>query len=1124
MTDKNYKYDVFLSHSEADASVVGLIAQGLRDGGLRVWSGEQKDGQTDHFIYERNNALDQSRVLLLFVSEHVLGNQWHQFEKETFKFRDPIHQERRFIPVRLEDVPLPDTLRQLEYVEWRDGQATEIFARLVAVCRPSTPKPTSRGKDVSRIPSKKRSKLNSSSLINTIEFGLHNRIAAYGTVVGEIYLIDINKPTEFKLKLVGHERWINSLDFHETKQLLMSSSKDCTVRIWDLTSEKCIRTISAGIEALTAARFAGDAIVVCMHDGTIQIWEDLGNEMSKDLRGHTGAVLSVQAFDSTLISAGVDGTIRVWNLRTGQCTRVLEGHTGAVRCLSLNGNGTMLLSGSDDCTIRLWDLRSGLCLSIFDAHTDKVLNIAWHSDEYAFVSSGGDRFLRLWEVETGKLLRILDGNDNDACGLAFFGDILFSGDTEKLFEWNIPSELIHKRGFISENLVKAEEQVQYTNAKVLLVGDSGAGKTGLSKRLAHEQWEASAASTVGAWATQWSLPAKTPGERGDREIWLWDFGGQADQRLIHQLYMDDTALAILVFDAQKTNVFESLSQWDRDLTRSTDKQLAKLLVAGRIDASPIRVSRQDIQQYVKEHGFLQYLETSALTGKGCTELRDAIVESINWEGIPWRSSPILFKRLKAEIVRLKDDGRVLMRFNELRDALRLRLQPNEINFADAELKAVLSLLSGPGVVLELEFGAWVLFQPELINAYSQAVIATMRDDPSELGCVSEQKVLGGDLVYGSFQRLPLEDERIVLLEMHRKLLQRGLCARELTEKDVFLVFPSYYKRNRPELLGHPAVLVNYRFDGVVDEIYSTLVVRLNHTHEFKRAQLWQDAAEFATKSGKKIGVKLTRQIASAAASIEVYSSPDTLLGEKIIFVKYVHDHLLQRGARVTRRRHYVCQDCSNPIADVDAAEKRKNSGKQDIGCPMCDARVLLVDELEKLYTSPEYQRTVRRLEGVANEELDNESKERVLVGEVISKVALSRQISREKTVSDHGIDMEIEFKNDDGTASGQLLFLQLKSGDSYVRTTVDGKELFSIKKERHSKYWADQIAPVMLVVRSSSGEIRWMEIRDYIRKKSTKNKPVKQIEFNGERFDTESILKWRESLFKKASELEFSTR
>jgi dienelactone hydrolase len=55
----------------------------------------------------------------------------------------------------------------------------------------------------------------------------------------------------------------------------------------------------------------------------------------------------------------------------------------------------------------------------------------------------------------------------------------------------------------------------------------------------------------------------------------------------------------------------------------------------------------------------------------------------------------------------------------------------------------------------------------------------MRADPSELGYVSEQRVLSGDLVYGDFERIARDDERFVLLEMHRKLLQRGLCAKEL---------------------------------------------------------------------------------------------------------------------------------------------------------------------------------------------------------------------------------------------------------------------------------------------------------------------------------------------------------
>src|SRR5262249_48385853 len=133
----------------------------------------------------------------------------------------------------------------------------------------------------------------------------------------------------------------------------------------------------------------------------------------------------------------------------------------------------------------------------------------------------------------------------------------------------------------------AEAQVQYTNAKVLLVGDSGAGKTGLSVRLALNDWKPTD-STIGAWATHWKLPIPSDGG-AEREIWLWDFGGQADQRLIHQLYMEDTALAVLVFDGQKEDLFETLGQWDRDLTRASRRPFTKLLAAGRVDAGGLRV-------------------------------------------------------------------------------------------------------------------------------------------------------------------------------------------------------------------------------------------------------------------------------------------------------------------------------------------------------------------------------------------------------------------------------------------------------------------------------------------------------------------------------------------------------
>ncbi len=733
-------------------------------------------------------------------------------------------------------------------------------------------------------------------------------------------------------------------------------------------------------------------------------------------------------------------------------------------------------------------------MSVLHGHSDTVNSVAWSEIPFRSLTGDDSGVIRIW----------------DLAGI----------DTAKARD----------RKAAKPALPTVREQIQYTNAKVLLVGESGVGKTGLSKRLAFDDWRPSD-STIGAWATQWKLPVSS-GKGVEREIWLWDFGGQADQRLIHQLYMDETALAVLVFDGQKEELFETLGQWDLDLTRASRKEFAKLLVAGRVDAGGLRASRSEVEKFAEERNFKGYLETSAKTNLGCQELKQAILDAIPWEELPCRTTEVLFKRLKEEIIALKDKGRVLMRFNELREILQFRLSGELAQFEDKELHAVLTLLTGPAVVWELAFGSLALLQPERINAYAQAVIRTLQADEHKRGCLMEERVLKGDLMYeSSMTRLEGDEERFVLLAMHQTLVERGLCLRQPTEKGNLLVFPSYYRKERPDIVEHPSVQVNYRFSGFLDELYATLVVRLHHSDAFQQDELWRYAVDFKTNTGKRLGIKLTRR-APGMGDLEVYFDAAVVVEEKIIFSKYVHEHLLQYGRDVERLRHYVCPECGTPVGNREVAMKRLNDWLRNrppqpeaigfkvrkkeetpsILCVECEKRVPLWDEMEQCFASPEIQQRVRDMQEESAIELSNQSKERALVGEVVSTVALADQISREFNVSDHGIDMEIEFTDDAHEATGAKLYLQLKSGDSYThKRRKDGAEIFTLKKQRHAKYWMAQAFPVLLVIRNSEGEVRWMEVRDWLKHASDNGKkPVKRIVFEGERFDVMSVRRWRE--------------
>ena len=119
MSTETFPYDVFLSHSAKDKAVVRPLAERLRQDGLKVWFDEWVLKPGDSIPAKIEAGLEHSRVLVLCMSAHAFGSDWAQLEAGTFRFRDPLNQERRFIPLRLDDAPIKGSLAQFLYINWR---------------------------------------------------------------------------------------------------------------------------------------------------------------------------------------------------------------------------------------------------------------------------------------------------------------------------------------------------------------------------------------------------------------------------------------------------------------------------------------------------------------------------------------------------------------------------------------------------------------------------------------------------------------------------------------------------------------------------------------------------------------------------------------------------------------------------------------------------------------------------------------------------------------------------------------------------------------------------------------------------------------------------------------------
>ena len=202
------------------------------------------------------------------------------------------------------------------------------------------------------------------------------------------------KPKDFEYNMrcksyYGHSAPITCIDLNYDDEFMISSSVDCTVRLWNLVLGQCLSIYKMHLRTIWSTAFCpkGAHFASGGADNIIYVWSTNKQFPIMNLIGHSSDVVGLEFTYNMvyLCSNSLDKTFRIWDLGDGSLVRILF-FEEIITAFEISLNADLLIAGSEDGTIYIWDLYKPLKIHSFNLMDEK-------SNKNASTSSNGVPYL-----------------------------------------------------------------------------------------------------------------------------------------------------------------------------------------------------------------------------------------------------------------------------------------------------------------------------------------------------------------------------------------------------------------------------------------------------------------------------------------------------------------------------------------------------------------------------------------------------------------------------------------------------------------------------------------------------------------------------------------------------------